>query len=80
MFQGDRLAPVAELLATARRADRLVRQNLGFTLVYNLLAVPIAMVGLATPLVAAVAMSSSSLVVIGNALRLSSGRGGKASP
>lgn len=71
VFQGDRLAPVAEILETARKADRLVRGNLGFTLVYNLIAVPIAMVGFATPLVAAVAMSSSSLVVILNALRLS---------
>lgn len=71
VFQGDRLAPVAELLSVSRKAERLVLQNLGFSLLYNLCAVPIAMAGHATPLVAAVAMSSSSLVVLGNALRLS---------
>lgn len=76
VFQGDRLAPVADLLAVARKADRLVRQNLGFTLIYNMCAVPIAMLGHATPLVAAVAMSSSSLIVIGNAMRLSGRRTG----
>lgn len=75
VFQGDRLMPVVELLETARRADRLVRENLGFTLAYNFLAVPVAMLGFATPLVAALAMSSSSLIVIGNALRLSLRRG-----
>ncbi|HYC04592.1 MAG TPA: heavy metal translocating P-type ATPase metal-binding domain-containing protein [Azospirillaceae bacterium] len=71
VFQGDGLAPVAELLFVARRARTLVRQNLLFTLAYNLCAVPIAMLGHATPLVAAVAMSSSSLVVMANAMRLS---------
>jgi Cu2+-exporting ATPase len=74
VFQGDRLAPVLELIDTARGSDRLVRQNLGFSLIYNLFAVPLAMLGYVTPLVAAVAMSSSSLVVMANALRLSRGR------
>ncbi|WP_119678275.1 heavy metal translocating P-type ATPase [Indioceanicola profundi] len=78
VFQGNLLAPVAEILETARKAERLVKQNLGFTLAYNMCAVPIAMVGLATPLVAAVAMSSSSLVVMANALRLSRGAGKQA--
>ena len=73
VFQGDALAPAAEIVAVARKADRLVRQNLAIALVYNLSAVPLAILGEVTPLVAAVAMSSSSLLVIGNALRLGKG-------
>jgi Cu2+-exporting ATPase len=70
VFQGDALRPVVELLDVARRAGRLVRQNLTLALLYNLSAVPLAILGEVTPLIAAVAMSSSSLLVIGNALRL----------
>ncbi|MFZ5780562.1 MAG: copper-translocating P-type ATPase [Pseudomonadota bacterium] len=70
VFQGDGLAPLVEIIDVARRADGLVRQNLALALLYNLAAVPLAILGSVTPLVAAVAMSSSSLLVIGNALRL----------
>jgi Cu2+-exporting ATPase len=70
VFQGERLMPVAETLATARRAGRLVRQNLALSLAYNLLAVPLAATGWLTPLIAAAAMSSSSVLVIANALRI----------
>ncbi len=70
IFQGERLAPVAETLRLARRAELLVKQNIGLSLVYNVVTIPLAMAGYVSPLVAAVAMSSSSLVVILNALRL----------
>jgi Cu2+-exporting ATPase len=71
LFLGERLAPVAAAIDIARRANSLMRQNLLFAVVYNLVAVPLAMVGLATPLIAAAAMSGSSIVVTLNALRAS---------
>lgn len=73
VFQGDRLAAVPLMLEVARRAGRIMRQNLALALLYNLAAVPVAVLGFATPLVAAVAMSSSSIIVIANALRLRAG-------
>jgi Cu2+-exporting ATPase len=70
VLQGEAgLAALPAAVAVARRAQRLARQNIAFSLSYNLVAVPCAVAGLATPLVAALVMASSSLAVILNALR-----------
>ncbi len=70
VFLGDRLQPVADALLLSKRARSAIEQNLWISAIYNVVAVPIAVAGLVTPLLAAVAMSASSLAVTANALRL----------
>lgn len=70
IFLGDRMMPVVQAVRMARRTQAVVRQNFALAIGYNLVAVPLAFLGLVTPLVAAIAMSGSSLIVVGNALRL----------
>lgn len=75
IVMGEGLATVVEACDTARLAQRLVKQNFMLAVLYNVVAVPLAMAGMVTPLVAAVAMSGSSLVVIANSFRLKRRKG-----
>jgi Cu2+-exporting ATPase len=70
IFLGDRLMPIVETISMARKTQAIVKQNFLLAIGYNVIAVPLAFLGLVTPLVAAIAMSGSSLLVVGNALRL----------
>ncbi|MDV3256516.1 MAG: cadmium-translocating P-type ATPase [Sphingomonas sp.] len=70
VFLGDSLAPVARAIVAARRTMRVVRQNFVIAIGHNIIAVPLAFLGKVTPLVAALAMSGSSIIVVANALRL----------
>ncbi|MEL6569791.1 MAG: HAD-IC family P-type ATPase, partial [Pseudomonadota bacterium] len=69
VYSGEGLGGVLTVLDVARRAKATMLQNFGLAALYNLIAVPIAVLGFASPLVAAIAMSASSLVVTLNALR-----------
>jgi len=67
---GQDMQPIAAAMRIALQARRRIKQNFALSIAYNLLAVPVAFAGLATPLIAALAMSASSVTVSLNALRL----------
>jgi cation transport ATPase len=70
VVRSPRLCAVPDAVALSRTTLRRIRENLGFALAYNAVAIPLAVLGVLQPLHAAIAMSLSSLVVTGNAARL----------
>ena len=73
VMSGDGLAAAHSALVTARTAHRLILQNFGIAALYNAVAIPLAVLGYASPLLAALAMSTSSILVTLNALRVAGG-------
>lgn len=70
ILRGSSLSPIIEAVDVARKARRLVNQNFALAALYNVTAIPMAALGIATPLIAAACMAGSSLIVTINALRL----------
>jgi Cu+-exporting ATPase len=66
----EKLQSILEAYQISRRTFRAVKENLGFSLLYNVIAVPLAVAGFVNPLIAALSMSLSSLIVVGNSLRI----------
>jgi Cu2+-exporting ATPase len=73
VLMAPHLEVLPEAVSLARRTMRIIRQNLGWAVAYNLLALPLAALGWIPPWAAAIGMSGSSLLVVANALRLRSG-------
>ncbi|QEQ97156.1 heavy metal translocating P-type ATPase [Neptunomonas concharum] len=67
---GSELSRLTDAILLSKKTQYIIRQNLGWSIMYNLLALPLASAGFIAPYMAAIGMSASSLVVVGNALRL----------
>jgi Cu2+-exporting ATPase len=74
VFQGEKLAPILNAIGTAKQAQSMAWQNFTIAAAYNVVCVPLAMAGLVTPLIAAIVMSTSSILVTLNAARLAGGK------
>ncbi len=70
LLTGGQLDVLVSAIETARRTRAIIKQNIGWALGYNLIALPVAAMGYVPPWAAAIGMSFSSLLVVGNALRL----------
>jgi Cu2+-exporting ATPase len=70
VFQGEPLSPIVEVLSVSGASQRMALENFAIAIAYNAVSVPLAMMGYVTPLIAALAMSLSSIAVTSNALRL----------
>ena len=70
VLMNDSLSSLEESFKIGRTTYRLVKQNLGISLVYNAVTIPLAMAGFIIPLIAAISMSVSSLLVVGNSMRI----------
>ena len=70
IIQGEKLSPLIELINSTKKSLLLMKENLIIALIYNLIALPFAISGHVVPLIAALAMSSSSLLVLFNSLRM----------
>src|SRR5699024_1471272 len=70
VLAGRSLSRIPQTVDIARRTRRVIRQNITWALAYNVSALPLAAAGMVTPLLAALGMAASSLLVTGNALRL----------
>ena len=73
VFVRSSLMAVPDSIAIAKRTRTIVIQNFGLAIAYNCIAIPLALAGLVTPLVAAIAMSASSILVVANSLRINLG-------
>ena len=80
ILMSDQLGALAEGMLIARKTLRIIRQNLSWAIAYNLIALPAAALGHVAPWMAAIGMSSSSLLVVLNALRLTYKRRGHGNP
>ncbi len=74
VWMGESASAVVNAIKVGRRSQRIAKENFALAVGYNVFAVPLAMIGFVSPLVAAVAMSTSSIIVIANALRVGLGR------
>ena len=74
LMTDNQLLPLVDGLSIAKRTDKIITQNLFWALLYNIVAIPCAMTGFVLPWMAALGMSLSSLIVVGNTLRIREGR------
>jgi len=70
IVQGQNLSPIIDFLNISKRSMNIIKQNLLIALCYNIIAIPFAFMGYVSPLVAAFAMSSSSILVVLNSIKI----------